>query len=364
MASLENTESLRVGILGFGYWGPTLARGFSAQTQTELVAICDQAPENRERAARLYKDAELFESFEDMLSKTSLDAIAIATPADQHYHFASCALKYGLHVLVEKPMTLSTSEAISLVQLARQNNRTLMVDHTYLYSPVFTEISRLVSSGELGELRHVSCQRRSLGLFQKHMNVAWDLAPHDLSILNALFGELPATVSCQATSVMGGQQEDVANISLTYPNGGFATIQSSWIEPRKVRQMTFVGTKKMAVYDDLEPHEKLRIYNSHVELPPHYDDFADFQYSYHYGDCLIPHLKQGEPIKLMCDHFAHSCLTGETPKSSGENSLGIVAILEAAQQSLREQGRPVQPVLPNLAQLPQQTLQSSTSLRK
>lgn len=364
MSLHQQREPLRVGILGFGYWGPTLARNFATLPNAELVAICDLAPANRERAHRLHQGVELFDSFEEMLSKANLDAISIATPADRHYHFASRALKYGLHVLVEKPMTLNSREGLSLVQLAKRKQRTLMVDHTYLYSPVFTEISRLVSSGELGELRHVACQRRSLGLFQKHMNAAWDLAPHDLSILTALFGELPSVVSCQATSVMGGQQEDVANITLTYPNGGFATIQSSWIEPRKVRQMTFVGTCKMAVYDDLEPLEKLRIYNSHVELPPHYDDFAEFQCAYHYGDCLIPHLKQGEPVKRMCDHFIHCCLTGETPRTSGESALGIVAILEAAESSLRQNGKPTTPILPDLEERPLQNLESTPLLQQ
>ncbi len=219
MASFHSPETLRVGILGFGYWGPNLARSFSSLQNVELVAICDQSKENLSRAKRLHSSAELFESFEEMLSKTSLDAVAIATPAYLHHHFASRALRYGLHVLVEKPMTLDSQEGLQLVELAERNDRVLMVDHTYLYSPVFNEISRLVSSGELGELRHVACQRRSLGLFQQHMNVAWDLAPHDLSILTALFGELPESVSCQARSVMGGKQADVSNMESIMDDG-------------------------------------------------------------------------------------------------------------------------------------------------
>jgi len=190
------TAPLRVGIIGFGYWGPTLARNFSSVLDAELVGICEPSQDNRSRAQRLHRNVPVFKSYEKMFAEAGLDAVAIATPSSEHFGYAKKALQYGLHVLVEKPMTLNSQDGEELVSLAAVKEKTLMVDHTYLYASVFNEIDQLVTSGELGDLRHVSCQRRSLGLFQKHMNVAWDLAPHDLSMLTHLFGELPQSVSC------------------------------------------------------------------------------------------------------------------------------------------------------------------------
>jgi predicted dehydrogenase len=201
------------------------------------------------------------------------------------------------------------------------------------------KIKEIVDSGDIGELMHISCRRLNLGLFQKDINVAWDLAPHDISIVLFIMGKNPVAVNCQGKAHVSSGIEDITNISLTFANGGFATIQSSWIDPRKVREITIIGTKKMIVYDDTEPLEKIKIYDKRVEAPPHYDTFGEFQYSYHYGDILSPFVQQAEPLKIECQHFVDCISTRACPDSSGHDGLAVVRILEAATESLKDGGR-------------------------
>jgi predicted dehydrogenase len=209
-----------------------------------------------------------------------------------------------------------------------------------------------VQAGDIGEIRYINSRRLNLGLFQKDINVAWDLAPHDISIILHILGELPQTVNCQGNAHVTPGIEDVTNISLSFRHKRFATIQSSWLEPRKVRDMTIVGTRRMIVYDDLQTHEKIRIYDVRVERPPHYDTFADFHYSYHYGDSYIPHIQQEEPLKAECQHFLDCIESGVKPLTSGYEGLELVRILEAASASLKDRGAPVSlgqsPDLPSL----------------
>jgi predicted dehydrogenase len=203
------------------------------------------------------------------------------------------------------------------------------------------KIAEIVQAGDLGEIRYINSRRLNLGLFQKDINVAWDLAPHDISIILHVLGEFPIAVNCQGNAHVTPGIEDVTNISLTFHHKRFATIQSSWLEPRKVREMTIVGTRRMIVYDDLQTHEKIKIYDVRVERPPHYDTFADFHYSYHYGDSYIPHLKQEEPLKAECQHFLDCIEKGAQPLTSGHEGLELVRILEASSISLRNHGGPV-----------------------
>jgi predicted dehydrogenase len=201
------------------------------------------------------------------------------------------------------------------------------------------KIKEIVDSGDIGELMHISCRRLNLGLFQKDINVAWDLAPHDISIVLFIMGKNPVAVNCQGKAHVSSGIEDITNISLTFANGGFATIQSSWIDPRKVREITIIGTKKMIVYDDTEPLEKIKIYDKRVEAPPHYDTFGEFHYSYHYGDILSPFVQEAEPLKIECQHFVDCISKSACPDSSGRDGLAVVRILEAATESLKDGGR-------------------------
>jgi len=238
-------------------------------------------------------------------------------------------------------MAATSAECEELIEIAERKGLVLMVGHTFLYSAPVRKITEIVQAGDICEIRYINSRRLNLGLFQKDINVAWDLAPHDISIILHILGEFPQTVNCQGNAHVTPGIEDVTNISLSFRQKRFATIQSSWLEPRKVRDMTIVGTRRMIVYDDLQTHEKIRIYDVRVERPPHYDTFADFHYSYHYGDSYIPHIQQEEPLKAECQHFLNCIENGVKPLTSGHEGLELVKILEAASASLKGHGAPV-----------------------
>ncbi len=303
----------------------------------------------------LYSDVEAVTSFEYLLNEAGVDAVVVATPVKHHYALAKASLLAGKHTLIEKPMASSSTECEELIEIAEHNGLVLMVGHTFLYSAPVRKIADIVQAGDIGEIRYINSRRLNLGLFQKDINVAWDLAPHDISIILHILGELPQTVNCQGNAHVTPGIEDVTNISLSFRHKRFATIQSSWLEPRKVRDMTIVGTRRMIVYDDLQTHEKLRIFDVRVERPPHYDTFADFHYSYHYGDSYIPHIQQEEPLKTECQHFIDCIENGVEPLTNGHEGLKLVRILEAASASLKSQGGPVAfartPSLPSYLQL-------------
>jgi len=270
-----------------------------------------------------------------------LDAVAIATPVRHHYEMAKASLTAGKHAFVEKPMASSVEQCEELVDLAREMGLVLMVGHTFLYSPVVRRLKEILNAGDIGSLRYIGARRLNLGLFQKDINVVWDLAPHDLSVILYLLDEMPLTVNCRGSAHVNPSIEDVASICLSFSNHRCATVQNSWLEPRKVREMTIVGTRRMMVYDDVEMLEKIRIYDARVDRPPHYDSFAEFQYSYHYGDVYIPRVEQEEPLKIEGQHFIDCIIRGETPLTCGRKGLEVVRILEACSESLRRGGAPI-----------------------
>lgn len=334
-------QTVSVGITGYGYWGPNLARNFGCLPGAEVSAICDSSLDRLAHARANQPQAARFDDFAAMLRHPDLDAVVVATPASTHHVLAKAALLAGKHTLVEKPMAASSAECEELIRIAEENKLTLMVGHTYLYSEAVLEIFRTIENGGIGDLRYINCQRLNLGLFQQDINVVWDLAPHDLSIILRAMKGLPGIVNCQGNAHINPAVEDVANISLTFPGKRFASVQNSWLEPRKVRQMTFVGSRKMIVYDDLEPREKIRIYDVRVECPRHYNDFAEFQYSYHYGECRIPYLEQREPLRNMCAHFIDCVRHDLPPDTCGTSGVEVVKVLEACTASLRGRGQPV-----------------------
>jgi predicted dehydrogenase len=238
-------------------------------------------------------------------------------------------------------MASSAAECEELVELARKNGLVLMIGHTFLYSPAVRKIKEIVDSGDVGEIRYISARRLNLGLFQKDINVAWDLAPHDISIILHLLQQLPESVNCRGGAHVTPGIEDVTSMSLHFGKDRTAIIHSSWLEPRKVREMTIVGSKRMIVYDDVAPLEKLRIFDARVERPAHHDTCAEFQYSYHYGDISCPYLKQEEPLKAECLHFLECIQHSNTPLTCGTRGLELVRILEASSTSLQDGGSPV-----------------------
>ncbi len=341
-------KNIGVGIVGCGYWGPNLVRNFRSLPGCTVKKICDQNQQRLNHMEETYPELETTSVFDEVVDDERIDAVAVATPVWTHYELAKKSLEAGKHTFIEKPMASTTEQCRELVELARERFLTLMVGHTYIYSTSVRKIREIVDSGDIGKLLYVNSQRLNLGLFQKDINVAWDLAPHDLSIILHVMGLSPTSVNCQGKANVNTGIEDVSNLSLGFGNGGFATVQSSWLDPNKVRRMTFVGSSRMILFDDNEPIEKIRIYDKRVEAPPHYDTFAEFHYSYHYGDVCIPYLRHVEPLKTQCQHFLDCIRSGKKPLTSGIEGLQVVQILEAASNSLAMGGAKVE--IPDLTE--------------
>jgi len=334
-------DPISVGVVGCGYWGPNLIRNFKLLRTCHLKTICDASEARLAHLKSLYPDVQGATDYCSLLQDASLQAIVIATPVKYHYSIAKESLLAGKHTFIEKPMASSSAECEELIEIADRNGLVLMVGHTFLYSSPVRKIVEIIKNGDIGEIRYINARRLNLGLFQKDINVAWDLAPHDISIILHILDEFPTAVNCQGNDNVTKGIEDVTNMSLAFRNNRFATIQSSWLEPRKVREMTIVGTRRMILYDDVQTLEKIRIYDVRVDRPPHYDTFADFHYSYHYGDSYIPKITQEEPLKAECQHFLDSIANGTKPLTSGREGLNLVKILEASSSSLKQHGAPV-----------------------
>ncbi|MGE5698961.1 MAG: Gfo/Idh/MocA family protein [Deltaproteobacteria bacterium] len=334
-------KKISVAVVGCGYWGPNLIRNFNSLQDCRVKLVCDRDSKRLAHMKQLYSSVETSQDFESLLDDKELDAVVVATPVHLHYEMARKSLEAGKHTMIEKPMAPSSAECSELVETAAKRNLVLMVGHTFIYSTPVRRIKEIIDSGDIGEVQYISSRRLNLGLFQKDINVTWDLAPHDIAIILYLLGKTPVSVNCQGKAHINKDIEDVTNLSLNFPNGGFATIHSSWLDPNKVREMIIVGSKRMIVYNDNEPLEKIKIYDKRVEVPPHYDTFAEFQYSYHYGDAFIPYLKQVEPLKVECQHFLDSIEKGSRPETSGIEGLRVVQILEAASRSLKNDGNKV-----------------------
>jgi len=329
------SKQVSVGVVGCGYWGPNLVRNFRSLPGCKLKMMCDVSADRLNSLKALYPDVAPEKSFDHMLNGVGLDAVVVATSVRLHFPMARAALQAGKHVLIEKPMAASAAQCEELIELARQKGLVLMVGHTFLYSPAVRKIKEIVDCGDLGEIRYICARRLNLGLYQKDINVAWDLAPHDISIILHLLQQLPESVNCCGGTHITPGIEDVTSMCLNFGKDRSAIIQSSWLDPRKVREMTIVGSKRMILYDDVAPLEKIRIFDARVERPPHYDTFAEFQYAYHYGDISSPYLKQEEPLKVECQHFLECILESKSPLSCGARGLELVRILEASSASLK-----------------------------
>jgi len=336
------TKQIKVGVVGCGYWGPNLVRNFRALPDCSLKMMCDISQERLGHLRALYPEVEGEADFRHMLNGAGLDAVVIATAVKLHYPMAKASLLAGKHTLIEKPMAAASVECEELIEIASKKGLVLMVGHTFLYSPAVRKIKEIVEWGDVGDIRYISARRLNLGLFQKDINVAWDLAPHDLSIILHVMGESPLSVNCRGSAHVTRGVEDVTSMSLHFSKNRSAMVHSSWLDPRKIREMTIVGSKRMIVYDDVAPLEKIRIFDARVERPPHYDTFAEFQYAYHYGDMYAPYIKQEEPLKAECQHFLDCIRESKAPLSGGAQGLELVRILEAASVSLKQNGSPVQ----------------------
>ena len=332
---------VNIAVVGCGYWGPNLIRNFSSISECKMKKVCDTDVERLTYIKRLYREVETVSEFEQVVGAPEIDAVVVATPVRFHFEMAMKSLQAGKHTFIEKPMASSVAECKELIEIAEKKNLILMVGHTFVYSTPVRKIKEIVDSGELGRIQYISARRLNLGLLQKDINVAWDLAPHDISIILYIMNETPVSVNCQGKAHVNPNIEDVTSMTLNFARDGLATIQSSWLDPNKVREITFVGNKKMLVYNDVEPIEKIKIYDKRVDIPSHYDTFAEFQYAYHYGDMYSPYLKLVEPLKVECQHFLDCIRTGRKAQSSGIEGIRIIQILEAASHSLQNGGAEV-----------------------
>lgn len=330
-------ENIAIGVIGCGYWGPNHIRNFLGLSKMGAVVAtaADRDPERRKHVREFYPTVHLVEEGEDVIRDPNIDAVVIATPVASHYPLAKAALQQGKHVLVEKPFVSDITHAEELVSLAREQQRVLMVGHTFEYAAAVNRIRHLIEDGELGDILYVRSLRVNLGILQSDVSVLWDLAAHDLSILMYVLQRQPTAVSAVGSAHYTMGLADVTSVNIEFGPKLMAHIVCSWLDPRKVREMTIVGARKMLVYDDVSANEKLRIYDKGVDGPRHYDSFGEFQYSYRYGDIVTPFLEEYEPLREECAHFLECIKTGKTPRSSGLVGLSVVRTLTAAEQSLR-----------------------------
>lgn len=338
---------INIGIIGCGYWGPNLIRNFSQLPSANMCRACDKDTERLQRMQSLYPSLQTTQDAEDLFHDPDLHSIGIATPVFTHFKLAKAALEAGKHVFVEKPLAHSVDACRTLIQTAEENKRILMVGHTFEYTAAVNKIKEIIDSGELGEPLYIDSVRLNLGLFQPDINVCWDLAPHDISIITYLLDQLPQTVNCQGSSHYKQGIEDVANMTLNYSNGVIAFLRTSWLDPNKIRKTTIVGSKKMLVYNDVESQEKIKIYDKGVDAPPYYDTYGDFHFAYRYGDIYSPRIDGYEPLKRQCEHFLECIEEGTAPRSDGYSGLRVVSVLEAASQSLKQNGIAVPVVYEN-----------------
>jgi len=325
--------AVRIGILGCGYWGSKHVRVLAATRGASEISLIDSDPGAASQLQRTYRTAHVFPSLQAALPH--IDAVVVATPPSTHSELALLAMNAGKHVLVEKPLATSLVEARMLLQQAEQSRVTLMVGHTFLYNPGLHELRRRLRAGELGEVLYIHSARLNLGLYQPDVDVVWDLAPHDISVLNFLIGALPTSVTAWGDALSFGSVNDLAYFRLEYGNPrikGYAHI--SWLDPRKTRRVTVVGSEKMAVFDDLA-EERLRIYDrglGAVDEPP----CPERPITYRYGDIVVPHIRADEPLALQDQHFVDSILSRTRPRTDGYNGAAVVAVLEAIAASMQK----------------------------
>ena len=330
----------RVGVIGYGYWGPVVARNFHAADGCQLAAICDANPAAQERARKAHPGIPITGDAGEIVRSPHIDAVAVITPVWTHFEFAKAALENGKHVFVEKPFTASSAEASQLIDLAAAKKLQIMVDHTFLFTGAVRRIRQLIDEGVLGNLFYYDSSRINLGLFQHDVNVIWDLAPHDLAIMNYLLDGQPESVSATGQCHLSGL-EDMAYVTVYFPRM-LAHINVNWLSPVKVRITLIGGEKKMVVWNDLEADEKVKVYDKGVEISNGAAGVYDLLVSYRSGDMWAPKVDQTEALKLEAKYFVECIHKNETPFNDGVAGLKVVRLLEAAAQSLKDRGRPVQ----------------------
>lgn len=331
---------INLSIVGLGYWGPNLLRNFSELSRCKVKTCCDLNETILSKVKSQYPGISTTNSYSSILDDPEIQAVVIATSAVTHHELAKSAILKGKHVFVEKPLTLDIVQAEELVSLAHQKGIKLMVGHLMEYHPAIEMLKETVKNGDLGNIFYIYSQRVNLGKIRKDENALWSLAPHDISIIMYLLETEPVNVSARGQAYLQEDIEDVVFVSLQFPGKVMAHIQLSWLDPHKIRRTTIVGSKKMAVFDDMDPSEMIRIYDKGVESNQAYSSFGE-SLSLRFGDITIPYVKMTEPLKLECQHFLDCIEKDEQPRSNGLDGLRVVKVLQAAQESLDNGGVPV-----------------------
>jgi predicted dehydrogenase len=335
----RTSDMIGVGVIGYGYWGPNIVRNFHGQDRSRVVLVCDKSPRSLQRVRQAQPGIDVTDRYQDLLKSPNVDAVAVVTPVWTHYELAKAALENGKHVFVEKPFTCTTAQAEELIELAERKNLNIMVDHTFLFTGAVRRIRTLIDDGMLGDLYYYDSTRVNLGLFQHDVNVIWDLAPHDLSIMNHLIREKPEAIVATGERHLNGVA-DIAFLTLYYPNNIIGHINVNWLSPVKVRTTLIGGEKKMLVWNDLEADEKIKIYDKGVQMTSQ-EGVYDLLVSYRSGDMWAPKVEQIEALRAEAEYFIHCIVNHTRPFNDGLAGLEVVKLLAAADQSLRQRGKVV-----------------------
>ena len=331
-----------IGIIGYGYWGPNLVRNFSESPETEVIALADLSPERLHTMAKRYPAVQITTDHRHLLANPKIDAIAIATPVSTHFDLALEALRAGKHVLVEKPMTTGSEQAVRLIEEAERRRLVLMVDHTFVYTGAVRKIHELTAAGKLGEIYYYDSMRVNLGLFQHDVDVVWDLAVHDLAIMDYVLPARPCAVAATGMNHVAGSVENIAYITCFFDGNLIAHINVNWLSPVKVRRTLIGGSRQMIVYDDMEPSEKVKVYDKGITVNGSPEALYKMLIGYRSGDMCAPQLEVAEGLQAEVRHFAQCIERGERPHTDGQAGLRVVSILEAATRSMKQRGRLVE----------------------
>ena len=333
-------DTLRIGVIGLGYWGPNLVRVLAGLPGCKVTALCDLNLNRLREYCDRFPTAFGTTDVAKVLTRDAVDAVVIATPTKTHFKLAEQALLEGIHTFVEKPLATSTAECNRLIELAESNDLKLFVGHVFLHSAPVAKLREMVRQDEFGEIYYMSSTRLNLGPVRHDVSALWDLAPHDISIMLDLMGSVPESVNCSGLAYLNGSIHDVCTLNMHFSNNRMGIVHVSWLDPHKKREMTVVGSKKMAIYNDLEPLEKIRVYDNgvnyqHGARAATGDTYGDFQVSYRYGDMYCPRILEVEPLKSELANFVECVVEDRTPKTDGRNGLEVVRVIEAADISLR-----------------------------
>jgi predicted dehydrogenase len=331
-----------IGVIGYGYWGPNLVRNFNSTDGARVIAVCDQSPARRAQVEAHYPAVKTFADAREMLADSDVDAVAIATPVSSHFELGMLALQAGKHVLIEKPITTTSEQASQLIDEADKRRLVLMVDHTFVYTTVVRKIKELIEQGSLGQLFYYDSVRVNLGLFQHDVNVLWDLAVHDLSIMDFVLGRPPRMVAATGVASVPGQPESLAYLTCFFDDNLIAHFHVNWLAPVKIRRTMIGGSHKMIEWDDMQLSEKLRIYDKGITVNSGPEGVYQLKVGYRAGDMWAPHLNNVEALQVEARHFIDSIGSGRRPTTDGRAGLRVVRILEAASKSVAQHGQPVQ----------------------